>query len=45
MVLGAVADRSLEGEDIIGKILEVTYKGKIDGKKGRRMNVFDIYLI
>jgi len=39
-VLGAVVDKSLQGQNLIDKTLYIEYKGKIPTKGGRHMNDF-----
>lgn len=40
--LGAVCDRAFEPEELMGRILAITFKGMKDLGDGRRMREFDI---
>ncbi len=41
-VLGAQADNSLKGRDLINHLVTITYGGKVETKKGRTMNDFSV---
>lgn len=41
-ILGAAADKQFEGKDVTGKVLWITYKGKVDLDNGKKCNRYDI---
>lgn len=44
-VLGAAADSALKSKDIVGHIIRIEYKGKVEIGEGRRANQFEIELL